>query len=527
MKKLSLSLFIAFCSTTSFSQTISTIAGTGISGYSGDGGAATTALLYNPAHIAIDCSGNIYFTDQSNNVVRKIDVSGNISTIAGTGLASYGGDGGPATAAYLHGPSYVILDKNNDVVISDAGNSVIRRIDPSGNIHTIAGTTYGYSGDGGPASAAQLKNATCIVYDAHNNLYIADYGGARLRKIDTSGIITTVTGNGTGGFSGDGGPATAAVINLPAAIVFDAIGNLYFCDQNNDRIRKIDTFGTITTFAGTGTFGFAGDGGPATAAHFTYPSDMKIDNYGNMWIVDAYNNAVRKIDTAGIITTVAGTSSSGYTGDGGAATAATLHQPWGLDLDDCGNLYIADAENNVIRKVIYNMMTPITGPSSVSTETSITLSDLSGCGIWSSGTAGIATVNPSTGLVNGVSAGSVTISYTNYCGTSEYTVTVNAYSENVAQNATTQNAKFSIVPNPNNGVFMLTGNIMSSSANSSSLKIQIIDVLGKVIYSDDATFVNGVFNKKISLNNNIVSGIYLIQLKNDELNQVIRFTVNR
>ena len=333
-------------------QIITTVAGNGTAGYSGDGGQATAAELNNSREMAFDLVGNLYFTDSENNRVRKITKGTNIiTTIAGTGTAGFSGDGGQATAAELNNPLGIAFDGAGNLYISEVYNSRIRKINSSGIINTFAGTgTVGYSGDGGQASAAEI-NPLGISFDSFDNLYIADGGNQCVRKINTLGIINTLAGNGTSGFSGDGGQATSANLHNPSSIVIDATGNLYIADYDNMRIRKVNTSGIITTFAGTGTTGYSGDGGEATNANLSYPSVLDLDSMGNLYIADSENERIRKINTSGIITTIVGNGILGFSGDGGQATLAELNFPYGLKLDLEGNMYIADADNNRIRKV--------------------------------------------------------------------------------------------------------------------------------------------------------------------------------
>ena len=330
---------------------ITTVAGTGTAGFSDDGGSATGARLNYPRGVAVDGSGNLYIADQDNHSIRKVDTAGTITTVAGTGTGSFGGDGGQATAAGLNKPNSVALDGSGNLYIADWYNHRIRKVDTAGTITTVAGTgSYGFSGDGGQATAAQLFFPESVAVDGSGNLYIVDTSNRRIRKVDTAGTITTFAGTGTNGFSGDGGQATAAQLNRPRGAAADGSGNLYIADQYNRRIRKVDTAGTITTFVGVGTGGFGGDGGPATGALLYFPR-VTVDGSGNLYIADASNHRVRKVDTAGTITTVAGTGTSGTSGDGGPATEAQLNLPSGVAVDGSGNLYIADTSNHRIRKV--------------------------------------------------------------------------------------------------------------------------------------------------------------------------------
>ena len=277
---------------------------------------------------------------------------GNLKTIAGNGTAGYSGDGGAATAAELNDPDGVNFDALGNLYIADVVNSVIRKVDTAGNITTVAGNgTAGFSGDGGPATAAELNGPFGVVADSAGNLYIQDTLNARIRKVDTTGKITTIAGNGTSGFAGDGGPAIDAELSLNQGARFDAAGNLFVADCGNGAIRKIDTNGIITTVAGNGTDGYSGDGGPATTAQLNCPSGVAVDTAGELFIADYLNNRVRKVDASGIITTIAGTGTPGFTGDGGPALSAEINLPNDVDLDAAGDVYIADSGNNRVREI--------------------------------------------------------------------------------------------------------------------------------------------------------------------------------
>ena len=332
--------------------TITTIAGTGEGGFSGDGGAATAAQLSFPYDVVVDGAGNLYIADTSNHRIRKVDSTGTITTIVGTGVGGFSGDGGAATAAQLNSPSGVALDGAGNLYIVDQSNHRIRKVDSTGTITTIAGTgLYGFSGDGGAATAAQLGFPYGVAVDGADNLYIADRSNQRIRKVDSAGTITTIAGTGEGGFSGDGGPATVAELSSPYGVAVDGAGNLYIVDWFNQRIRKVDSAGTITTIAGTDLYGFSGDGGAATAAQLDSPIGVAVDGAGNLYIADTSNHRIRKVDSTGTITTIAGTGERGFSGDGGAATTAQLDSPYGVAVDGAGNLYIVDQRNHRIRKV--------------------------------------------------------------------------------------------------------------------------------------------------------------------------------
>jgi len=330
-------------------QIITTVAGNGAQGFSGDGGLATNAKLNDPFGITIDATGNIYIVDTDNSRIRKMATSGIITTIAGTSTAGYSGDGGQATNAELSQPWGITFDAANNLYIADYGNNRVRKVNTLGIITTIAGKgTFNYSGDGGQATAAGLNTAG-VVLDTLGNLYIVDNN--RIRKVNTLGIITTIAGNGASGYNGDGGQATAAELNSPVAVTLDAAGNLYISDEINNCIRKVNTNGIINTIAGNGNSGFFGDGGQATAASLSAPLGLTMDAFGNLFIADAYNSVIRKVDAFGIITTVAGNNFQGFSGDGGQATAASISNPFGVAFDAAGNLYFSDEGNMRIRKV--------------------------------------------------------------------------------------------------------------------------------------------------------------------------------
>ncbi len=272
-------LLLLFLLTKARSQFITTIAGNGTIGYSGDGGHALVAQLNDARSVALDTAGNIYIGELGNNVVRKVNTAGIITTIAGTGVSGFSGDGGPGTAAQLTYPARIAADIFGNIFVGLVGNQRIRKIDPIGIITTVAGIGGGgFSGDGGPATAAQLTGGHGVAVDKHGSIYVCD--GARIRKVDTSGIITTIAGTGSYGFSGDGGPATMAKINGPIAVAVDSSGNVFIADASNNRVRKIDITGIISTIAGDGTAAFSGDGGSSTAARLNNPLSVALDAYG-------------------------------------------------------------------------------------------------------------------------------------------------------------------------------------------------------------------------------------------------------
>jgi sugar lactone lactonase YvrE len=365
---------------------ITTVAGTGTPGYSGDGKAATSAALNQPFDVIVDRAGNLYIADTFNHVIRKVDTSGTITTVAGNGTLGYSGDGYAATSAQLHQPSGLAIDSAGNLYIADAGNNATRKVATTGIITTIAGNgtacgaSTGLCGDGGSAAIAYLSYPTRVAVDKAGNLYIGDVDNNRIRVVNTQttpitvagvnilpGYIATVAGNGFQGFSGGTGPATSAELQLPWGVAVDSAGNLYIADYVNQLIRKVDTGGNLSTVAGvyqccdtSGDVplpigGYSGDGGPATSAQLDDPVGVAVDSAGNLYIADSRNERIRKVDTNGKITTVAGDGTVCSTtpcGDGGPATSAQLSGPSGVALDSAGNLYIADTNNSVIRKVV-------------------------------------------------------------------------------------------------------------------------------------------------------------------------------
>ena len=323
-------------------QTITTVAGN-----------SSWGQIYN---VAVDSSGNLYIADATRHSVYKVDPLGATTTIAGAGRAGFSGDGALATAALLNGPNGTAVGPDGSIYIADSGNDRIRKIAPNGIITTIAGSTGGFSGDGGPATAARLNAPVSIVFDSAGNLYFSDDLNLRIRKITPAGIITTVAGTGRLTLSGDGGPATAADA-WPCWLALGPDGSLYFTDDGdarlsgNKRVRKVAPNGVITTVAGTGVAGFTGDGGPARQAQFRSVSGIAVDAGGNIFIADALAARIRRVDANGIITTYAGTGVAGAQGDGGPALQAQLNFPFGMTIDAAGNLLFADRNSFKVRRI--------------------------------------------------------------------------------------------------------------------------------------------------------------------------------
>ncbi len=589
-----LTAFFAACvSFTLNAQTIYTVAGNGTAAYGGDGGPATLSQVNDPHGVATDAAGNVYISDYENHRIRKISTTGVITTIAGTGFGAYDPtqDGGPATAAWIKWPTGIAVDPSGNVYFSDMGNNRIRKISTSGIITTIAGTlASGYGGDGGPATAAQLFGAWGVAIDLAGNVLIADQLNNRIRKVNmATGIITTIAGMGFTGFGGDGGPATSSAckLNEPTGVAVDGAGNIYIADNSNNRVRKINTSGIISTIAGIGLpYGYTGDGGPASIAKLYYPKGIAADNAGNVYICDWNNNAIRKINTSGIINTIAGTGVAGFTGDGMAAVSTQLNQPTGVAVRYDGDVFIADNFNNRVRRIkignepyftwgvnksllfcptesvfidsvlkvddidvgqtlawspvmlpahgtlvvtctatttgstvtpVGAAYSPVTGYIGLDTFTvrvndgtysdtikifvtipgaptggiitgadticpghSVTLTDAVTGGAWSCSSPSIASVSAG-GVVSGITPGTATITYTvtNLCGTAYATRTVTVLATvpcitNVTGPVRSTNGDITILPNPNNGSFTI--NIYCDMPQNAT--VEIYNVLG-------------------------------------------------
>ncbi len=391
---------------TASTQVIATFAGD----RPGDNDPATAVALNGPDGVAADASGDLFIADTGNNCIREVNAAtGLVTTVAGSGFPGHSGDGGPATAAELHYPGGIAVDASGDLFIADTYNNCVREVNAStGDITTVAGNgVAGYSGDGGQATNAELDRPCSLAVDADGNLFIADEKNNCIREVNaTTGVITTVAGNGTGGFSGDGGLATSAELDSPDGIAVDSGGDLFIADTSNNRIREVNaTTHVITTVAGNGTAGYSGDGGQATNAELYYPASIALDASGDLFIADTCNHRIREVNAStGVITTVAGSASYGYGGDGGQATAAQLLEPCDVALDSIGDLFILD--EGVVRKVVLQQET-INVAAAVLTVTAGSASKTYGQTLSFAGTE-----FTTSGLVNGDSVTGVTLTST-------------------------------------------------------------------------------------------------------------------
>jgi sugar lactone lactonase YvrE len=344
--------------------TIETIAGTGIAGLGADNVDPLTSALYFPMDITVGPDGLLYILDWNNHRVRVIE-NGLVRTIIGSGLLGPA-DEGPGTSVNMNHPTNLCFGPDGNLYLAAWHNSKVMKYNmTTGYLHYYVNRdgVRGWGGDGGPAVDALVNLPSSCAFGPDGNLYVSDQANFCVRMVDfdTNIINTVVAVSHTAGFAGDGGPATDAQLNAPSGqaaypssfLGFDPVGNLLLCDTSNQRIRRVDAVtGIITTIAGSGTQGYAGDGGAATLASLYNPTDLAVNPVdGNLYIADSYNHVIRMVDGAGVITTVVGTGTSGYDGDGGIPTLAQLHRPWGIAFDAVGSLYIADTYNHVIRVV--------------------------------------------------------------------------------------------------------------------------------------------------------------------------------
>jgi sugar lactone lactonase YvrE len=302
--------------------------------------------------IAVDKKGNVYIAMRDNNIISRIDLKGNMTIYVGTGSSGFSGDGGKATEARLNVPAGLAFDKSGNLYIADRNNNRIRKVDTSGTITTIAGTrTAGFSGDGGLATQAQLNLPSGVALDGKGNIFISDRSNNRIRVIDSKGKIRTYAGSGNDGFSGDNGPALKASIDRPFGIALDRKGNLYIADRRNNRVRKVNTQGIITTVAGDGGYFMMGDNGPAYRASIAGPTGVVVDDQGTLYIADRENNRIRAVDSQGMISTVVGTGQQDYNGDSEVARDTNLHLPFGVALNPDGKLLVVDRSHYRIRSI--------------------------------------------------------------------------------------------------------------------------------------------------------------------------------
>ena len=614
MKNLIFCSFV-FLFSPAHAQIITTTAGSGTAGYSPDGSIAVSANLI-PASVAIDASGTVYFSEIGR--VRKFDGTGAIVTVAGTGGLGDFGDGGPATSAQFSTPQRIRFDGAGNLYILDRFHGRIRKVNTAGIISTIAGTGVpGYSGDGGPATAAQIEGGGFgFAVDIAGNVYLGD---SRIRKVDLSGTITAIAGNGGGGYSGDGGPATAAQISSIEGLGLDIAGNVYFTDARG--ARKINTSGIITRIASDtlAVFGFSGDGGPATAARFNYAYSIAADASGNVYISDVQNGRIRRIDAAGIIKTyagngyLAGPGTGSYSGDHCAATDAALWNPGDLAMDASGNIFfngndhrirkisaghtpafsggrsqhlgichgtvsvsinslLAVNDSDVLQPEVWSLVTPpvhgtavvsysvtstgspltptglsytpvvgyvgldsfrvrswdcghvsdtstifvsidttpvsgtITGTDSLCPGKSLSLANAASGGLWST-TNTHATIGSATGIVSGITTGIDTVLYivTNACGadTAKFPLKVHTLAECYVSAPGTSGtvAVLSVQPNPNPGTFTMS----LSSPVDEPIQVNITNMLGRVI-----TNFTTATNTPNTVNLQAPPGIYLL-----------------
>jgi sugar lactone lactonase YvrE len=344
------SLLFVTVSFPTHAQNIAAVAGTGFSGSAGDGAAATSATLRGINGLALDRVGNLYIADSLNHRVRKVDLDGVISTVAGNGTQGFSGDGSAATGAALNYPATLAFNASGELLIVDYGNHRVRRIAADGKIATIVGNgTAGFAGDGGAATAAQLNKPIGIAVAADGAMYIGDASNHRVRKVDSRGIMSTIAGTGTQGFAGDGASALSAQFSFPGALAVDASGNVYVADYANNRVRKVGADGIVSTFAGNGTAGFGGDAAAATSAQLSGPFALALGTNGSVLIGDQNNDRIRRVDASGVITTIAGGLTTGV--DANLAIATALFTPSGVASDATGQVFIAERGTHRVRKV--------------------------------------------------------------------------------------------------------------------------------------------------------------------------------
>jgi len=432
-------------------QTITTYSGTGNPIDSGDGGLASGASLFQPMVTAFDNSGNVYIGEGNGNKIRKVNSAGIISTFAGTDSAGYSGDGGLATAARFNGIFGMAFDTAGNLFVADYGNHVIRKINTNGIVSTFAGNgTAGYAGDAGQAIVAELKFPRDLKFDRTGNLYVCDGGNFAVRRISTTQVITTFAGTGISGHTGDGGQASAAQLGLPYRTGFDRHGNLFIVDGHNNCIRMVDTTGVITTVVGSDSAGFSGNGGPASAARLNTPTALAFDRNGNLYIVDRGNQRIRRVNATGNIYTFAGIGTPGDLGDNGLCSDAEINYPFDISFDAAGNLYVAEPNAYRLRRI---------------------------------------TPDPALDVAS----------------------------------VTAANTSLTLMPNPNNGVFKI--NALFNTVEPVS--ISVTDVTGRQVYSAIVNSTGGYIDHAINTGTGWAAGMYVLQLRSLTETATSRFVINR
>jgi sugar lactone lactonase YvrE/Tol biopolymer transport system component len=484
----------------SAASVITTVAGNGTLGFSGDGGPATAAELHAPVGVAVDAAGDLYIADYNNQRVRKVSPSGTITTVAGGGNSGLG-DGGPATAAALARPSGVGVDVAGDLYIADTFNNRVREVSPSGTITTVAGNgTAGFSGDGGPATAAELDGPSGVAVDAAGDVYIADTVNGRVRQVSPSGTITTVAGNGTAGFSGDGGPATAAELSYPYGVAVDAAGDLYIPDASNNRIRKVSPSGTITTVAGGGSD--LGNGGLATAAELANPEGVAVDAAGDLYIADYDTQRIREVTPSGTITTVAGGGNSSVY-DGEPATTAELVFPSGVAVDAAGDLYIADFDIERVLQVAptatrMDILAPPLATVSAGSSFTVTVAVEDASGNAVAGYSGPVSVVPGPNSPAAALGGTPVVRAANGIATFSLTLAQagSGYSLLFTAPGGTgiASGNFTVVPAPAAALAFVQqpSNTVSSQAINPAVTVAVVDAFGNRVSSDGLTVTLGL-----------------------------------
>ncbi len=519
-------LVLVFCAFKPQAQIITTCAGNGGTGTSGDGGAALAASIGIPTSGAFDQFGNYYFVGGvSNSRLRMVDTHGIIHTVAGVSTSGYSGDGGPATSAMLNNPYNVACDTFGNIYIADHLNYRIRKIDAvTMTISTVAGNGIAATtGDGMLAtSASVVPYALCI--DQANNVYFIDGYGTTVRKIDATGIITTVAGTGTGGFSGDGGPATNANLAMNYGICVDDANNLYLaCDT---RVRKVNlSTGIITTIAGTGSSAYVGEGIPATAASFNVYSLCinRVDTA--LYVADIGNDRVYCINSSGLFQLITGTGTGGFSGDGGTSTAAQVYNPEGVAVDQCGNLYIADGNNHRIRKVTFNPPTTPTitlaGGASASVGATVTVTaTVSGAGSdyvikwFRNGVFFTSTTTPIVTYTKGSGDDAITarvVPEIIYCYDSTTSLEhIVAESDVAVRDLVSQNKSYVVYPNP-------AGNTVHVTSNAAIRKLSISDIIGRTVIKQSGQ------SKDVTIDiSNLPKGMYILRLNDNYTQKVLK-----